>query len=234
VLWIAPAELVSKFMEFLSDDSQLAFLITMRGPNNDKKLVHLATLPRSASDFFDDLEQLQPYVKNREPLFVLLRRHYHGRGPPLVGVMYTPDDGEVWARTTFSGTCTSLYRDLGEEHFSKKYQLHSASDLTPSGFHAREKYDAEPPPLTEKEKELNAVKRQEAETHTGTRGRPVASGSGPKLNITDAAAIEALEKFARGGISFFMLVGSLWHPNIYSYIHIYAYFAHLSFVVKAN
>jgi len=186
----------------------------MRGLKNDKNLVHLATLPRSAPDFFDDLEQLQPYLKSGEPLFVLLRRH-HGRGPPLVGVMYTPDDCEQFLKMTFSGTCTALYRDLGEEHFSKKYQLHSASDLTPSGFRAQEKYDEEPGPLTEKEKELAAVKEQEAAAHTGTRGRPLASGSGPKLDITDAAAIKALEKFARGDNSFFMLVGSLWYPYIY-------------------
>ncbi|KAI0396953.1 hypothetical protein F5Y17DRAFT_471387 [Xylariaceae sp. FL0594] len=201
------AELISLFNEFLLDDSQLAFLVTMvikemPGKKSDPVLTHLATIPRSAPDFFDDLEQLQPYLNPDEPLFVFLRRH-RGEKSPIVFANYISDTAGGRRKFAHSTAKDNLAKDFGQEHIRQTYQINSVTDLTPAGFRSIESYHGQRAPLTEREMEQEAVRKQVDETQASTNRH---TGMGSRVEKKFAAsATKALKRFAQSETRHLML-----------------------------
>ncbi|KAI0976094.1 hypothetical protein F4678DRAFT_213802 [Xylaria arbuscula] len=187
----ASQELVSQFNKLLSDSSQFGLLVTIAS----EALTPLAILPRSSPGFDANLEQLQPYLKPDEPLYILLRRHDHA--PFLIAVTYVPDPAKVRQKMLFAATRLTLVRELGSEHFRETIFATVADELTPAGFARHDKHMSQDAPLTEEERTLGEVKQAEAETGAGTRVREIHLSSTMNMPVKTDALV-ALAELGRG------------------------------------
>jgi twinfilin-like protein len=187
----ASEELVSQFTKLLSDDSLFGLLVTI----SSETLTPLATLPRSSPDFSSNLQQLAPYLKPDEPLYILLRRH--DNAPRLIAVSYVPDAAKVRQKMLFASTRLTLTRELGSEHFRETIFTTTAAELSPAGFDKHDAHTRLDAPLTEEERTLGAVKRAEAEAGTGTGVREIHLSSTMNMPVNNDA-IDALGKLGRG------------------------------------
>ncbi|KAI1809929.1 actin depolymerizing protein [Poronia punctata] len=189
---LASEELVSKFGQLLSDDSQFGLLVTI----SSESLTPLATLSRSSSDFNGNLDQLKPYLKPDEPIYALLRRY--DTVPHLVAVTYVPDTAKVRQKMLFASTRLTLVRELGSEHFRETIFATTAQELTPGGFEKHDAHAKQDAPLTEEERSLGEVKRAEAEAGSGTGVRDIHLSSNMSMPVQNDA-VEALRQLGQGG-----------------------------------
>ncbi|KAI0430354.1 hypothetical protein F5Y09DRAFT_231251 [Xylaria sp. FL1042] len=190
---LSSQEVVSQFNKLLSDSSQFGLLVTIAS----EALTPLAALPRSSPDFNSNLQQLQPYLKPDEPLYVLLRRH--DNAPFLIAVTYVPDAAKVRQKMLFAATRLTLVRELGSEHFRETIFATTADELTAAGFERHDKHVSLDAPLTEEERTLDEVKRAEAEngTGTGTGVREIHLSSTMSMPVRTDALV-ALAELGRG------------------------------------
>ncbi|KAI0805278.1 hypothetical protein GGR55DRAFT_286798 [Xylaria sp. FL0064] len=189
----ASQEVVSQFNELLSDSSQFGLLVTIAS----ESLTPLAALSRLSPDFNSNLQQLQPYLKPDEPLYILLRRY--DEAPFLIAVTYVPDAAKVRQKMLFAATRLTLVRELGTEHFRETIFATTADELTAAGFERHDKHVNLDAPLTEEERTLGEVKRAEAENGagTGTGVREIHMSSTMSMPVKTDALV-ALAELGRG------------------------------------
>ncbi|KAI2613236.1 actin depolymerizing protein [Hypoxylon sp. NC1633] len=185
-------ELVSEFNTLLADNSLFALLVTITA----ESLTPLTKIHRSSSSssFASDLDQLTPYLKPDEALYVLLRRYHDA--PYLIAVTYVPDSAKVRQKMLFASTRLTLARELGSEHFRETIFTTTAKELTADGFDKHDKHAELEAPLTEEERTLGEVKKAEAEAGAGTGVREIHLSKTMNMPLaTDALA--ALSELGR-------------------------------------
>ena len=207
------AELQDAFTRFNSDTSTFCLPVTITAET-------LTPLPPisfqgtpTADSFISALPQLSSVLQPKTPIYLLLRRPISS-STALIALTYIPSNAPVRAKTLFASTRSTLTRELGTEKFASTVFATEEEEVL--GQDAWRERDGEGPNavsredmMGEKERELEAVRRAEAEARSGTPGRDIGiggtfgpgSGSGMRVSMpVDEAAKTALRDLQDGGL----------------------------------
>ncbi|CAI7633187.1 unnamed protein product [Penicillium glandicola] len=207
------AELHDAFSRFNSDSSTFCLPVTITA----ETLTPLAPISfqgsPSENKFFSALPQLSSVLQPKTPIYLLLRRPSTG-STALIALTYIPYNAPVRAKTLFASTRSTLTRELGTEKFASTVFATEEDEIL--GQDAWRERDGEGPNVIsredmmgEKERELEAVRKAEAEARSGTPGRDIgiggtfgpASGSGMRVSMpVDEGAKSALRDLRDGGL----------------------------------
>lgn len=193
----ASKELVSQFNDLLRSESTFGLLVNI----SNEQLTPIQTLTSTSSgspssSFASNVDTLlTPHIKEKEALYIILRRY--DSSPALVAVTYVPDTAPVRQKMLFASTRLTLVRELGSEHFRETIFATTAKELTSQGFEKHDAHTALDAPLTEEEKSLGEVKRAEQEAGSGTSKREIHLGSQMAMPMGDDA-IMSLKELAMG------------------------------------
>ncbi|KAK1777569.1 hypothetical protein QBC45DRAFT_378916 [Copromyces sp. CBS 386.78] len=194
----ASKELVSQFNDLLRSDSTFGLLINIA----NEQLTPIQTLTSSgrsspSSSFASNVDTLlTPHIKEKEALYIILRRY--DSSPALVAVTYVPDTAPVRQKMLFASTRLTLVRELGSEHFRETIFATTAKELTSAGFEKHDAHTKLDAPLTEEEKSLGEVKRAEQEAGAGTSKREIHLGTHMAMPMEEDA-LGALRGLAEEG-----------------------------------
>ncbi|KAL4903267.1 hypothetical protein BDW74DRAFT_53826 [Aspergillus multicolor] len=205
-------ELHDAFSRFASDTSIFCLPVTITA----ERLTPLSTLPFSGygdNTFYASLSQLSSVLEPKTPMYLLFRRS----GSTLIALTYIPSNAGVRAKTLFASTRATLVRELGSEKFSQTIFATDEEEVV--GEKAWKERDAEKNGtsasgyrredlMSEKERELEAVRKAEEAGRSGTPGRDIGIGGsfarGPsrmKIEMqVDEDAKGALAGLQQGGL----------------------------------
>ncbi|KAJ6118462.1 hypothetical protein N7471_013082 [Penicillium samsonianum] len=208
------AELHDAFTRFNSDTSTFCLPVTITA----ETLTPLAPISfqgnPSENAFFSALPQLSSVLQPKTPIYLLLRRPSNASPAALIALTYIPSNAPVRAKTLFASTRSTLTRELGTEKFASTVFATEEDEVL--GQDAWRERDGEGPNaisredmMGEKERELEAVRKAEAEARNGTPGRDIGiggtfgpgSGSGMRVSMpVDEGAKSALRDLRDGGL----------------------------------
>lgn len=136
----------------------------------DESLVSVASLP-TANSLNEDLVQLQEYLEDKEPCYILARLD----DPPSewLAISYVPDFANVRDKTLYASTRGSLTKSLGSTIFTDSLFATCKVDLTPEGYEAHKRHQAAPKPLSAREQEMANIKAAEREAGNSYEGSNV-------------------------------------------------------------
>ncbi|KAJ5811469.1 hypothetical protein N7474_007770 [Penicillium riverlandense] len=210
-------ELHDAFTRFTSDPSSFCLPVTI----SSESLTPLDPIPLASSSpdgFFSSLPQLSSILKPQTPIYLLLRRPTPSSSS-LVALTYIPSNAPVRSKTLFASTRATLVRELGTEKFASTVFATEEDEVV--GQDAWKDRDGESAGgasreelMGEKERELEAVRRAEAEARSGTPQRDIGiggtfargsfgpgSGSGMRVSMpVDDEAKTALKELQDGGL----------------------------------
>ncbi|KAJ5813000.1 Actin-binding cofilin/tropomyosin type [Penicillium robsamsonii] len=205
------AELQDAFTRFNSDSSTFCLPVTITA----ETLTPLAPISFQGSPsenaFFSALPQLSSVLQPKTPIYLLLRRPSNA-STALIALTYIPSNAPVRAKTLFASTRSTLTRELGTEKFASTVFATEEDEVL--GQDAWRERDGEGPNVVsredmmgEKERELEAVRKAEAEARSGTprrdigMGGTVGTGSGMRVSMpVDERAKSALRDLQDGGL----------------------------------
>ncbi|KAJ5497385.1 Actin-binding cofilin/tropomyosin type [Penicillium fimorum] len=205
------AELQDAFTRFNSDSSTFCLPVTITA----ETLTPLAPISFQGSPsenaFFSALPQLSSILQPKTPIYLLLRRPSNA-STALIALTYIPSNAPVRAKTLFASTRSTLTRELGTEKFASTVFATEEDEVL--GQDAWRERDGEGPNaisredmMGEKERELEAVRKAEAEARSGTprrdigMGGTVGTGSGMRVSMpADEDAKSALRNLQDGGL----------------------------------
>ncbi|KAK3951804.1 hypothetical protein QBC32DRAFT_314489 [Pseudoneurospora amorphoporcata] len=192
----ASKELVSQFNDLLGSPSTFGLLVTIANEQL-QPLQTLTSTSSGSSSFASNVDALlTPHIKEKEALYIILRRY--DSSPALVAVTYVPDTAPVRQKMLFAATRLTLVRELGSEHFRETIFATTAKELTSQGFEKHDAHTKLDAPLTEEEKSLGEVKRAEQEAGSGTSKREIHLGTHMAMPMGEDA-LEALRGLAEEG-----------------------------------
>ncbi|KAJ5405030.1 hypothetical protein N7465_006314 [Penicillium sp. CMV-2018d] len=207
------SELQDAFARFNSDSSTFCLPVTITA----ETLTPLAPISFQGSPsenaFFSALPQLSSVLQPKTPIYLLLRRPSTA-STALIALTYIPSNAPVRAKTLFASTRSTLSRELGTEKFASTVFATEEDEIL--GQDAWRERDGEGPNaisredmMGEKERELEAVRKAEAEARNGTPGRDIGiggtfgpgTGSGMRVSMpVDEGAKSALRDLRDGGL----------------------------------
>ncbi|KAJ5515873.1 hypothetical protein N7527_007433 [Penicillium freii] len=208
------SELHDAFARFNSDSSTFCLPVTITA----ETLTPLAPISFQGSPsenaFFSALPQLSSVLQPKTPIYLLLRRPSTASTAALIALTYIPSNAPVRAKTLFASTRSTLSRELGTEKFASTVFATEEDEIL--GQDAWRERDGEGPNaisredmMGEKERELEAVRKAEAEARNGTPGRDIGiggtfgpgTGSGMRVSMpVDEGAKSALRDLRDGGL----------------------------------
>ncbi|CAI7577948.1 unnamed protein product [Penicillium viridicatum] len=208
------SELQDAFARFNSDSSTFCLPVTITA----ETLTPLAPISFQGSPsenaFFSALPQLSSVLQPKTPIYLLLRRPSTASTAALIALTYIPSNAPVRAKTLFASTRSTLGRELGTEKFASTVFATEEDEIL--GQDAWRERDGEGPNaisredmMGEKERELEAVRKAEAEARNGTPGRDIGiggtfgpgTGSGMRVSMpVDEGAKSALRDLRDGGL----------------------------------
>lgn len=153
----------------------------------DESLVSVASLPVAGS-LNEDLVQLQEYLEDKEPCYILARLD----DPPSewLAISYVPDFANVRDKTLYASTRSSLTKSLGSTIFVDSLFATDKADLTPDAYEAHKRHQAAPKPLSAREQEMADIKAAEREagnSYEGSNARKNHIGQGVGLSWSSEA-----------------------------------------------
>ncbi|POS86033.1 hypothetical protein EPUL_000947, partial [Erysiphe pulchra] len=161
ILSAASEELHSAFKKLLSSPEQRGLLCTIV----KEELEPSTVLEPATSSFNNDLSTLlEPHLLTNEnaALYIILRRYDLSSTAPFVAITYVPDTAPVRSKMLYASTRLTLVRELGTERFRETIFATTRQELTADGFKKHDQHNLLDAPLTEEEKFLDEIKRQEA------------------------------------------------------------------------
>ncbi|KAJ5159584.1 uncharacterized protein N7482_006588 [Penicillium canariense] len=207
------SELQDAFSRFSSDNSIFCLPVTITG----ERLTPLDSIPFSGSSsgpdaFFASLSQVSPILQPKTPIYLLLRRPLPTK-TTLVALTYIPSNAPVRPKMLFASTRSTLVRELGTEKFDDTVFATEEDEIV--GQDAWLERDGDKAGvgrealMGDKERELEKVRRAEAEARSGTPQRDIGiggtfgpgTGSGMRVSMpVDDAAKAALKELQDGGL----------------------------------
>ncbi len=110
----------------------------------------------------------------------------------------------------YAATRTTLTKSLGSAHFTDNIFATSKDDISSEAYAKHKRHIAAPPPMSAREKEMEAVKAAEREAggriYEGSRARQSHVGQGVGLNWTDEA-VEAIKELGASEDSRLVVLG---------------------------
>ncbi|KAJ5953321.1 hypothetical protein N7454_000217 [Penicillium verhagenii] len=207
-------ELQDAFSSFSSDPRLFCLPVTITG----ESLTPQTAIPFSGSydspaDFYASIPKLSSILQPKTPVYLLLRRPTAGSSS-LVALTYIPYNAPVRPKMLFASTRSTLVRELGTEKFTSNVFATEEEEVV--GETSWRERDGELPGgvkreemMSEKERQLEAVRIAEAEARSGTPQRDIGiggtfgpgSGSGMEISMSvDEGAIKALADIQEGGL----------------------------------
>ncbi|EPS32887.1 hypothetical protein PDE_07848 [Penicillium oxalicum 114-2] len=207
------SELHDAFNRFTSDSSIFCLPVTITA----ESLTPLTPIAFSGSSsspdaFYTSLSQISSILQPKTPIYLLLRRPLPSK-TTLVALTYIPSNAPVRPKMLFASTRSTLVRELGTEKFDDTVFATEEEEIV--GREAWSERDGDKAGvgrealMGEKERELEAVRRAEAEARSGTPHRDIGiggtfrpgTGSGMRVSMpVDEAAKSALKELADGGL----------------------------------
>ncbi|KAJ5690681.1 hypothetical protein N7462_005073 [Penicillium macrosclerotiorum] len=207
------AELQDAFSRFSSDTSSFCLPVTITAESlTPLSPISFAGASVGEEAFFASLPQISSILQPKTPLYLLLRRPT-AAASSLIALTYIPSNAPVRPKMLFASTRSTLVRELGTEKFASTVFATEEEEIV--GREAwRERDDTSrgvgrEELMGEKERELEAVRRAEAEARNGTPQRDIGiggtfgpgSGSGMRVSMpVDDAAKRALKELQEGGL----------------------------------
>ncbi|CAI7661771.1 hypothetical protein N7533_006154 [Penicillium manginii] len=207
-------ELQNAFTTFNADTSSFCLPVTITG----ESLTPLSPIPfngtaSSPDSFFSSLPAISSVLQPKTPIYLLLRRPTQAT-TTLIALTYIPYNAPVRPKMLFASTRSTLTRELGSEKFaSTVFATEEEEIVTAEAWRERENENTparREELMGEKERELEAVRRAEAEARNGTPQRDIGiggtfggpgSGSGMRVSMpVDEAATAALKGLQDGGL----------------------------------
>lgn len=158
---LASEELHSAFKKLLTSPEQRGLLCTIV----NESLKPSTVLEPATSSFDNDLSTLlEPHLIANEnaALYIILRRYDISSMAPFLAITYVPDTAPVRSKMLYASTRLTLVRELGTEKFHETIFATTRQELTANGFKKHDQHVLLDAPLTEEEKSLSKVRRQEA------------------------------------------------------------------------
>ncbi|KAI9057859.1 actin depolymerizing protein [Trametes sanguinea] len=137
----------------------------------------------------EDLDKLTDILEDNVPAYVLVRLD----DPPTewLAVYYVPDTAKVRDKMLYAATRNTLTKSLGSAHFTDNIFATSKADLGSEAYAKHRRHVAAPPPMSAREKEMEAVKAAEREaggrSYEGSRARQNHVGQGVGLKWSNEA-----------------------------------------------
>ncbi|KAG1736785.1 actin depolymerizing protein [Suillus lakei] len=133
----------------------------------DESLISVASLS-VAESLSEDLVQLQEYLEDKEPCYILAR--LDDSPSEWLAISYVPDFANVRDKTLYASTRNSLTRSLGSTIFTDSLFATSKADVTPEAYEAHKRHQAAPKPLSAREQEMANIKAAEREAGNSYEG----------------------------------------------------------------
>lgn len=133
----------------------------------DESLISVASLP-VANSLNEDLVQLQEYLEDKEPCYILAR--LDDSPSEWLAISYVPDFANVRNKTLYASTRSSLTKSLGSTIFTDSLFATHKADLTPEAYEAHKRHQAAPKPLSAREQEMANIKAAEREAGNSYEG----------------------------------------------------------------
>ncbi|KAI0831510.1 actin depolymerizing protein [Trametes gibbosa] len=143
----------------------------------------------------EDLDRLVDILEDDAPAYILVRLD----DPPTewLAIYYVPDSAKVRDKMLYAATRTTLTKNLGSAHFKDNIFATSKEDIGAEAYARHKRHVAAPPPMSAREKEMEAVKAAEREAggrnYEGSRARQSHVGQGVGMKWTDEA-LEAIRQ----------------------------------------
>ncbi|KAG5460199.1 MAG: hypothetical protein BJ554DRAFT_7784, partial [Olpidium bornovanus] len=157
------------------------------------------------SVILDDAEKdfavIQGYLEPKRPCYVLYRLDSRGGSGDheWLFLCYVPDHAHVREKMLYASTRATLVKDLGDHRFTDSVYGTAAAEFTREGYAKHCAHQNSAAPLTEREKEMEEIKKTEHGSHIGTETRQ-SHVSGVTFPIQDSAT-DALEKLRDGEVN---------------------------------
>ncbi|KAJ5900658.1 uncharacterized protein N7473_004728 [Penicillium subrubescens] len=174
------SELHDAFNHFTTDPSTFCLPVTITGetltPLTPISFTGSSTSPDA---FYTSLSQISSILQPKTPIYLLLRRPL-GSKTTLVALTYIPSNAPVRPKMLFASTRSTLVRELGTEKFDDTVFATEEEEIV--GREAWSERDGDKAGvgrealMGEKERELEAVRRAEAEARSGTPQRDIGIG----------------------------------------------------------
>lgn len=211
--YIVSQELQDAFTTFNADTSSFCLPVTITAESlTPLKPIAFNGTPSSPDSFFSSLSQISSVLEPKTPIYLLLRRPTSA-ATTLIALTYIPSNAPVRPKMLFASTRSTLTRELGTEKFGSTVFATEEEEIVSAD--AWRERDGENSParreelMGEKERELEAVRRAEAEARNGTPQRDIGiggtfgpgSGSGMRVSMpVDEAAKAALNGLQDGSL----------------------------------
>ncbi|CDO72895.1 hypothetical protein BN946_scf185002.g80 [Trametes cinnabarina] len=144
----------------------------------------------------EDLDRLTDILDDDVPAYVLVR--LDNPQSEWLAVYYVPDTAKVRDKMLYAATRNTLTKSLGSAHFTDNIFATSKADLGSEAYAKHRRHIVAPPPMSAREKEMEAVKAAEREaggrSYEGSRARQnhVRQGVGLKWSNEAQDAIKDL------------------------------------------
>ncbi|KAH9857081.1 actin depolymerizing protein [Lenzites betulinus] len=183
-------ELSSAFSEAVESNNTRFLKISIE----NESLVPSETVAPSGT-LEQDLDRVVDILEDNVPAYVLVRLD----DPPTewLAINYVPDSAKVRDKMLYAATRTTVTKSLGSAHFKDTIFATSKEDIGAEAYAKHKRHVAAPPPMSAREKEMEAVKAAEREAgginYEGSRARQSHVAQGVGLKWTDEA-VDAIKE----------------------------------------
>lgn len=154
-------------------------------------------------DWEKDFDKLiQPELEEDVPCYIIYRldTKTSESGYNWMLISWIPDISTIRHKMIYASTKSTLKLEFGGSYLKEEYHATTPDEITFSGYQKNKMSMAAPTPLTQREEEMNELRRSEIKTDVGVETRHQTL-SGLICPITEAA-LKALEDLKRGGYNY--------------------------------
>lgn len=154
-------------------------------------------------DWEKDFDKLiQPEIEQDVPCFLLYRLDTKTPEGPYgwLLISWIPDISTIRQKMIYASTKSTLKLEFGGSYLKEEYHATTPEEITFAGYERNKRSMAAPTPLTQREEEINIMRKSEIKTDIGVETRHQTL-SGINCPISDAA-LQAIRDFKRGSYNY--------------------------------
>lgn len=163
----------------------------------------LVTHKAVKNDWEKDFDKLiQPEIELDVPCYLLYRldtKTPEGQYAWML-ITWTPDIASIRQKMIYASTKSTLKLEFGGSYLKEEYHATTPDEITFAGYKRNKIVMAAPTPLTQREEELNELRRTERKTEVGIETRHQTLG-GITCPISEAA-LQAIHDLKRGSYNY--------------------------------
>ncbi|XP_076037800.1 twinfilin actin binding protein isoform X2 [Oratosquilla oratoria] len=171
----------------------------------EDEALHLNDWKPPKGSWEDDYDSLVlPMVVDQQPCYILYRLDSQSNGGyEWVLISWSPDDSPTRQKMLYASTKATLKRDFGAAQIKDELFGTIKDDINLNGLKKHRTSSAAPAPLTEREEEMNEIKKLEVGVDIGVDSKHQTLAGVAFPIVSDGLA--ALNKFAKGELQYVQL-----------------------------